>query len=459
MDKKLYSLLPKVDLLLEEPEILRLLDEYEREEVVDSIRNVLDDLRDKIQSGIDREEIQKDIINIDKLLEKDLKYKENKNLRRVINGTGTILHTNLGRALISEEIFESIRSKVVGYSNLEYNLNTGSRGSRYDLLEDLICKITGGESALVVNNNAAAVMLVLNTFAKGHEGIVSRGELIEIGGSFRIPDVMEASGCKLVEVGTTNKTHLRDYKNAITEETRVILKVHTSNYKIMGFAESVTSSELLEIKEDLILYEDVGSGILIDLEKYGLEKEPTVQDSIKSGVDLVSFSGDKLLGGVQSGIIVGRKDLIDEIKANPLTRAFRVDKLTLSILYELFNLYRDENLAIEKIPTLRMILEDVDSIKSRGKRVLEDLSDRPNLDLDLVPINSQVGGGSLPLMEIPSIGLRIKAKGMSASKLESFMRQGDTPIIGRIKEDEYFLDIRTIQENELESIVNRLYII
>ncbi|MGL4424876.1 MAG: L-seryl-tRNA(Sec) selenium transferase, partial [Cetobacterium sp.] len=297
-----------------------------------------------------------DIINlITKSLNKNLEF----NLKRVINGTGTILHTNLGRSLFSKELLEHISTSLTGYSNLEFNLKTGERGSRYSHVEDIIAKVTGAEAALVVNNNAAAVMLCLNEFSKNTEVIISRGELVEVGGSFRIPDIMELSNAKLVEIGTTNRTHLVDYERAINSNTSMLLKVHTSNYHVSGFTKSVSNSEIAELaaSKELISMEDLGSGVLIDFSNYGLKKEPTILESINSGMDLVTFSGDKLLGGPQCGVIVGKKTLIDKLKKNQFLRAFRVCKMTISALEFIFKQYSDEKVAVEKNPTLSRILE------------------------------------------------------------------------------------------------------
>ena len=326
----LFRNIPKVDVLLEKESIQNLIRLYSRDTVVEAIREETEGLREFIKTCEDEDEAVHRTEELVPNVERHVVKMHTPDMRPVINGTGTILHTNLGRAPISMEHMEYVASVATGYSNLEYDLEAGRRGERYSHFEELLCKITGAEAAMAVNNNAASVMLILNTIGKGKEIVVSRGELVEIGGKFRVPDVMEQSGATLVEVGTTNKTHFSDYENAITEDTSALLKVHTSNYRIVGFTENVPIAELVPLGEkyDIPVIEDLGSGVLIDLAKYGLEHEPTVQESIQAGADVVCFSGDKLLGGPQAGIIVGKKKYIDRMKKNQLTRALRIDKFT-----------------------------------------------------------------------------------------------------------------------------------
>jgi len=342
------------------------------------------------------------------------------------------------------------------YSNLEYDLEQGKRGSRYSHIEDIICRITGAEAALVVNNNASAVMLILSTLAKNKEVIVSRGELVEIGGSFRVPEVMEQSGGKLVDVGTTNKTHLWDYETAIGEDTSVLLKVHTSNYRIVGFTESVSIEELVKLgnKRDIPVVEDIGSGVLIDLSKYGLSYEPTVQESISRGVDIVSFSGDKLLGGPQAGIIVGKKHLIDKMKRNQLTRAIRVDKMTIAALELILREYLDEDNAIRNIPTLRMLTIQLNEINIKAEKLYNlIIKNVDNLSIKIDDDFSQVGGGSLPLEQIPTKVLSIKSECFSINKMEEKLREFTVPIITRINNNNLLIDLRTIEEKDFDIIV------
>jgi len=354
---------------------------------------------------------------------------------------------------------ENVVDIVTNYSNLEFDIKKGERGSRYSHLKDILTEITGAEDAMVVNNNAAAVLLVLSTMAKGKEVIVSRGELIEIGGSFRIPDVMEQSGATLKAVGTTNKTHLYDYENAINENTAALMKVHTSNYRVLGFTSSVSIDELYTLKEkyNLPLIEDLGSGVLIDISKFGLEYEPTVQDSIKKGVDIVTFSGDKLLGGPQAGIIVGKKKYIDQMKKNPLTRAFRVDKFSISALEATLRLYLDEKIAVEKIPTLNMLSMSIEKLELKAQKLYALLNEKVNdegLSFHIVDSFSEVGGGSLPLERIPTKCVMISLKGFSVNEFEKSLREYDIPIITRIYKDNIFIDLRTVREDEFQIIAD-----
>ena len=340
----LFRNIPKVDVLLEKESIQNLIRLYSRDTVVEAIREETEGLREFIKTCEDEGEAVRRTEELVQNIERHVVKMHTPDMRPVINGTGTILHTNLGRAPISMEHMEYVASVATGYSNLEYDLEAGRRGERYSHFEELLCKITGAEAAMAVNNNAASVMLILNTIGKDKEIVVSRGELVEIGGKFRVPDVMEQSGATLVEVGTTNKTHFSDYENAITEDTSALLKVHTSNYRIVGFTENVPIAELVPLGEKygIPVIEDLGSGVLIDLAKYGLEHEPTVQESIQAGADVVCFSGDKLLGGPQAGIIVGKKKYIDRMKKNQLTRALRIDKFTATTLDVVLHEYLSE---------------------------------------------------------------------------------------------------------------------
>jgi L-seryl-tRNA(Ser) seleniumtransferase len=339
------------------------------------------------------------------------------------------------------------------YSNLEYDLNLGERGNRYTHVEEILCRLSGAESAMVVNNNAGAVLLALNTIAEGREVIVSRGELVEIGGAFRIPDVMRHSGALLREVGTTNRTYLSDYQKAIGPQTALLLKVHTSNFRVMGFTSDVSLQDLVALgsQHHLPVMNDLGSGCFVDLTRYGLEKEPTVQEAVKTGVDVVTFSGDKLLGGPQGGIILGKRSLLDLIKTNPLTRALRVDKLTLAALESTLLLYLDEKRAMEEIPTLWMLGLDMTRLRRKGRRLLKRLSGMATkgIQLSLKEDVSQVGGGALPLQELPTIVLAIKTLDFSVNDLEENLRKGEPPIISRIRKDELILDMRTVFDEEI----------
>jgi len=462
MDKKdLLRNLPKVDEILNNEDIQRLLNEYPRITVVDSIRRFIDMYRKEIIEA-DVEDLAKLQINFKDLVNKvilDVEEKNKMSLRRVINATGVILHTNLGRAIISDKVKDKLLEAACNYSTLEFDLSNGRRGSRYAHVEDIICKLTGAEAALVVNNNAAAVLLVLNTVAKGKEVIVSRGQLVEIGGSFRVPEVMAQSGAKLVEVGATNKTHLYDYENNINEETSAILKVHTSNYKILGFSDEVDIEDLVGLaqKYDLPVIEDIGSGTLVDFSKYGLTKEPTVTESIQKGADIVTFSGDKLLGGPQAGIIIGKKKYIDKMKKNQLTRAIRIDKLTLATLEATLRLYLQEDKAIEEIPTLKMLIMDINEIERKADILFNKIKNASKkTEIQKEKGYSQVGGGSMPLEELPTILITLTSKELSVNTLEEKLRSNSIPIITRISNDKIMLDVRTIREDEFDIISNAI---
>ncbi len=375
------------------------------------------------------------------------------NLKQVINATGVVIHTNLGRSLLADEALENLQKIAGGYSNLEFDLISGQRGSRYSSVEGLICEISQAQAAMVVNNNAGAVLLCLETIAKGKNVIVSRGELVEIGGSFRIPDVMAKSGAVLKEVGTTNRTHLRDYENAIDDDTGLLLKVHTSNYSVVGFTAGVSLKELVALGErhGVPVMEDLGSGTFIDLSKYGLLKEPTVQESVSTGVDVVTFSGDKLLGGPQSGVIAGAAEMLRKIKQNPITRALRIDKLTLAALESTLRLYRDEATALNRIPTLRMLTMPEQIILGKAERLMALLKNLKNerLEVRSFDATSRAGGGSLPLLKLPSRCVGVKIQNMSANRIDRWMREYSLAVIGRIEDDFFMMDVRTIQEEEL----------
>jgi L-seryl-tRNA(Ser) seleniumtransferase len=389
-----------------------------------------------------------------------LRQKEGFHLKGVVNATGTILHTNLGRAVLSQEALNAIIGVASGYSNLEFNLEKGERGSRYSHVESLLCRITGAEAAMVVNNNAAAVMLVLSTLAKDKEAIVSRGQLVEIGGSFRVPDVMEESGAHLHEVGTTNRTHLYDYENAINENTGVILRVHQSNYRIMGFTEEPDIVDLVELgrQNDIPVIEDIGSGVFVDLSRFGLSPEPTVQASIEKGMDVVTFSGDKMLGGPQAGIIVGKKQFIDAMKKNQLTRALRIDKLTLSALEATLKLYLDEERALKEIPGLRMLTIKPEELKKDATRLLRALRRRlgDRAQLEVEKSFSQVGGGSMPTEQLETYVVTLTSPMYTLDTIEERLRHGDVPVVARINKDKLILDVRTLLPKDYKQVEDAL---
>lgn len=380
-------------------------------------------------------------------------------LRPVINGQGVVLHTNLGRAVLSQLALERVAAVGAAYSNLELDLAAKERGSRYSHVEALLRRLTGAEDALVVNNNAAAVLLALETLAHGKEVIVSRGELIEIGGEFRIPDIMRRGGAVLREVGATNRTHLRDYADAMGPETALLLKVHTSNYRVVGFTADVGSRELTELgrQRGVPVMEDLGSGSLVDLRPWGFPYEPTVPEVVASGVDLVSFSGDKLLGGPQAGILVGRRAVVARLKKNPWNRALRIDKFTIAALEATLYAY-EAGTARETIPTLRMLTETLGDVRRRARRVLArlDSSTRERLTPHLVEDHAQVGGGALPTVELPSAGLAVGATPAAARALDAALRTGDPPVVGRMLDDRLFLDCRTVLPGQIALLATAL---
>ena len=455
----LYRSIPKVDVLLENQAIQEMIERYSRDSVMEAIRAEMDNLRAFIGGCDEEDKAQEQIALLISHIGDAVEQMHTPNMKKVINGTGTILHTNLGRAPISREHMKKAFDIVTGYSNLEYNLEEGRRGERYSHFEKLLCKITGAEAAMAVNNNASSVLLILSSLAKGGEVIVSRGELIEIGGKFRIPDVMTQSGATLVEVGTTNKTHVSDYEENITEETKALLKVHTSNYKIVGFTESVGIDELMPIAKEhgIPVIEDLGSGVLIDLSKYGLTYEPTVQESVAKGADVVCFSGDKLFGGPQAGIIVGKKKYIDMMKKNQLTRALRIDNFPAATLELVLQEYLSEEQAVQHIPVLRMITEPLDEVARRARSLARTIrsTDLP-AKVDVVSCESQIGGGSLPMERIPSMAVAIRPKHESVAALEDQMRHLTVPMIPRTVNDTIMLDVRTVETEDFKLIAAEL---
>jgi L-seryl-tRNA(Ser) seleniumtransferase len=386
--------------------------------------------------------------------------KNQMNLRRVINGTGVVIHTNLGRSLLSPFMLDALQQAGGHYTNLEFNLSTGKRGSRYSLVEEIICDLTGAEAALVVNNNAAAVLLAIDTLASGKEVIVSRGQLVEIGGSFRIPEVIAKSGAQLIEVGATNRTHLADYEKMITDETALLLKVHTSNYRIIGFTSEVSVEDLAHLAHShgLPVMEDLGSGCLVDLSRFGLPQEPTVQQIVKAGIDVVTFSGDKLLGGPQAGLIVGKKEIIDRIKRNPLNRALRIDKFTLASLEAVLRCYYDLDQALTSVPTLRMLTQHVELIKKRAKKLIRRIRPEipPACSVSLRPTMSRVGGGAMPEHGLASWAVAFRPAQTSLSAMEQGLRKLSLPVIGRIEDETFLLDMRTVSDEEIPELADSL---
>lgn len=378
-------------------------------------------------------------------------------LRPVINGTGVVLHTNLGRSCLSRQAADAVEQVARGYSTLEYDVEKGCRGSRHSHIDSLLAAVTGAEAAMVVNNNAAAVLLILSAMGKGGEVIASRGELVEIGGSFRIPDIMTQCGCTLREVGTTNKTHLYDYENAVTPETRALLRVHTSNYRVVGFSERPALGELVELgkRHGLPVIEDLGSGSLVDLTAFGIHDEPTVQQSVKAGVDVISFSGDKLLGGPQAGLILGKKPYIELLKKHPLARALRVDKMTIAALRETLYAYQDPSWARRNIPVLRMLGASGEELRARAAQLCL-LLEEAGCTARAVEAESQVGGGSCPTQTLKSWAVAVEPGRLTVDALAEALRRAPLPIIGRISQGQYLLDVRTLQDEDFSRIASRL---
>lgn len=453
----LLRMLPGVDYLLELSKADSFFSDIPKSVLVRSIRSEVENLRTNIMDG--EQDITETKLSDSIILERvkiTVKQAMTLNLNPVVNATGIVVHTNLGRSLLAKDALENLLTIASRYSNLEFDLSKGKRGSRYSSVEDIICELSGAQAAMVVNNNAGAVLLCLETLSRGKKVIVSRGELVEIGGSFRIPDVMAKSGAVLKEVGTTNRTHFHDYETAIEHDTSLLLKVHKSNFSVVGFSAEVSLEELVALGAtyQIPVMEDLGSGTFVDFSKYGLLKEPTVQESVAAGVDVVTFSGDKLLGGPQAGIIVGKKDLIDKIKKNPITRALRIDKLTLAALESTLRHYRNIDREMDSIPTLRMITLPLGHIEKRAKelaKLIETTGDS-RISVCLVDLFSRPGGGAFPLQKLPSKGVRVKVQGISANAVEKKMRGNDIPVIGRIEEDYFVMDLRTILDDELPII-------
>ncbi|MCL1809245.1 MAG: L-seryl-tRNA(Sec) selenium transferase [Clostridiales bacterium] len=454
----LLRLIPKVDDLINNEKITEAAQSMCRQVVLESIREQVDETRKKILLMEESETAELDVGRlVDEIIARAL-GKNEMSLKRVINATGVILHTNLGRAPLNAGVKDAVWEIAENYSTLEYSIGTGSRGSRYDHVQGLIAKLAGAEAAFAVNNNAAAVLLVLSTLAKGCKVAVSRGELVEIGGSFRVPEIMEQSGARLVEVGSTNKTRISDYRKAMEEgDVGALLKVHTSNYKIVGFTEEVELAELVKLGEEygIPVIHDLGSGALIDLGKYGISGEPTVQESMLSGADVVCFSGDKLLGGPQAGIIAGKKSLIDKMKKNPLTRAFRIDKLSLAALEATLRLYLDPDSAVSSIPVLSMMTMPIETIEARSATLCSLLAGKlQNCDVFVEDGHSQVGGGAMPLQNLPSKIVNIKPAKLTVQELETRLRGSKPPVIARIHKDHVCLDVRTMRDEDFPLVAS-----
>ena len=450
MEKQLLRQIPKVDDLLRCPALEPLATEVPASAVTEAVRQTLDALRADILAGTVTELPSESALCAQ--IAEVCRTARLPSLRGVINATGVVLHTNLGRACLSRRALAAAANASRGYSTLEYDLAAGERGQRYAHVEPLLCRLTGAEAALVVNNNAAAVLLILSALTAGGEVITSRGELVEIGGSFRVPDIMSACGAVLREVGTTNKTRLADYAAAISDRTKALLKVHTSNYRIVGFTESVSPTALAELghARNIPVIEDLGSGCLVDLAPLGLRDEPTVQAAIKAGVDLLSFSGDKLLGGPQAGIILGRKPYLDILKRHSLARAMRVDKLTLAALEATLQAYADGT-EMQEIPVLSMLARQPEELRQNADSLCARLRSL-GVAAQVLPAESPVGGGSVPTQTLPSFAVAVTPSG-SAAALEAQLRQRPRPIIVRIAHDRCLLDVRTLFPEDVDEIL------
>jgi len=457
MSDALLKQIPAVDQLLIDRRGAKLCTEFSRDELVEVVRRRLDALREEVRAGTaDLPDFDGDDF-FDNLRDTLSKLRQ-LNLRHTINATGIVIHTNLGRAPLADEALAAVTAAAGGYSNLEYDLKQGQRGSRYAHVEGLLKNLTGAEAALVTNNCAAAVVLVLATFAKNGEVIASRGELVEIGGSFRMPDVIAESGAHMIEVGTTNKTRLEDYAQAVNERTRLLLSTHTSNYRIVGFTAKPTLTELAHLahQHELILLEDLGSGTLVDLVPAGLTGEPTVSERLASGADLITFSGDKLLGGPQAGIIVGRTELVNALKKHPLLRALRIDKLSLAALEATLRLYLPPNNPNEQIPVLRMLRESKSDIGDRARKVAVQLTNIDGLKVEIGDGVSYAGGGALPATQIPTTLIRLAIGTLRAKDVATQLRHNDPPVITRIASDALIIDLRTVLPQQHEALVAAL---
>lgn len=459
--KSLLRMIPAIHRLMDNPQVKQFSEEMNipHEFIATAAQQVTDEWREQIRKGTkeidDKQQMLKQMIDD---LHHNISEWLTPHLRRVINGTGVVLHTNLGRALLSETAINQVIEAAACYTNLEYDIEGGQRGSRHSHVEDLICRLTGAESAMVVNNNAGAVYLILRELANNKEVVISRGQLVEIGGSFRVSEIMKESGAKLVEVGTSNKTHLYDYEQAMNEETSLLLKVHTSNFRTIGFTSSVTTQELVELgaKYKVPVYEDLGSGVLYDLRPHGIGDEPLVQEVMEAGVDLVSFSGDKLLGGPQAGIIAGKKMWIDRLKKNQLARILRVDKMTFAGLEATLRLYLLPEQAKKQIPVLRDILIPLQEIEEKAHRFMAKIGKNAKVDMHLIDDESAVGGGTLPGITLPTKVVALHFPELAAHYAEQKLRLGKPSVIVRVEKDQVRIDFRTILPDDIDLLAEAI---
>ncbi|GAB4286928.1 MAG: L-seryl-tRNA(Sec) selenium transferase [Coriobacteriia bacterium] len=453
----LLRALPKVDRLLEREDVAALAAVHPRSLVVESVRAAIDATRADVLAGrlsaVSEDDV---VVRAADTLERSAR----RSLHRVINASGIVVHTNLGRSPLASSAIDAVVDVAAGYSTLEYDVESGERGSRHVHVESLLTRLTGAEAAMAVNNNASAVLLGLAGLARGKEAIVSRGQLVEIGGSFRIPDIMRESGATMVEVGTTNKTHLRDYEAALTPQTGLLLKVHSSNFRVVGFTEEVSLAELVELgaQHGVPVFEDQGSGVLIDLTRFGMPGEPTMAQAVAAGADLVSASGDKLLGGPQAGILVGKWHVIEKLKKHPLARAVRLDKMTLAALEMTLRLYLDEERLFAEVPTLRMLTMSAEELAARAEKLAAAVRDASGdaCDVRTSADVSRAGGGALPMADIPTTVVSIAPRALAVNELERRLRLGTPTIVARIKDDRLQLDPRTLASDDEPVIVAAL---
>jgi L-seryl-tRNA(Ser) seleniumtransferase len=455
---QLLRRLPSVEKLLDQTGFRKLEAEFGRDSLVAATRSALAGLRDAVRDArIDQSDFDRALASMESSIGSQLAMASSPSLVSVINATGIIVHTNLGRAPLAPSAIAAVARVASSYSNLEYDLTTGKRGRREQHAVRPIERLFPGYDALVVNNNAAAVLLTLNSFAASKEVLISRGELVEIGGSFRIPDILERSGARLREVGTTNKTRIQDYEAAFGSDTALILRVHPSNFRIVGFTESASTEELVAVGKErgIPVIEDFGSGNILSLRSYGLPNEPTVQDSLAAGVDLITFSGDKLLGGPQAGVLIGRAESVKKCRENPLARALRVDKLTYAALEATLATFV-QGKAAEHIPVLKMLSAPASEVRSRGRRLVKSLDDKKGLELSLLDGASKVGGGAAPEAELPTSLVGVRVKDLSAQTILDRLRGHDPPVIARIADDQVLLDLRTVIPAEEETLTSAL---
>jgi L-seryl-tRNA(Ser) seleniumtransferase len=450
--------LPSVDQLLNHPKLQKLVSQVSHSAVVQKVRSVLDNVRETVTTAAGEAHIptpQEIVESVAGWMRKE----ETQKVQVVVNATGVLLHTGLGRAPLPKAACDRISALSQRYASVELNLSDGTRGSRTAALQTLLCELTGAEAATVVNNNAAATMLTLGALAGGREVIVSRGQLVEIGGSYRLPEVMTVAGCRLKEVGTTNKTRIDDYARACGPETGALLRVHPSNYVVYGFSEEATLKSLVNLSDEkgIPLIDDIGSGALLDFAKLGLAGEPQVKQSVAAGATVTLFSGDKLLGGPQCGIIVGKSDAIKKIAKHPMMRAVRIDKLTMAALQATLELYRDEAQAFESIPLLRLLHTDVANLRLRASRIAEQLRDHPLLaSVKVIETNATMGGGSLPTQQLPSIAVALTGKTMTVDQLSAAYRNATIPVVGRVHDNQFLLDLKTVQPIEDRLLVEAI---